>query len=228
MLTESAFRRASGPIAIRALAILTGAAIALTGARAAAQTAPAADQPSAASPPSWSGSASVFTYVVPDDENVVQPAVGLDREWLHLEARFNYEDVDTASAWVGRTFSAGTRLTLEITPMAGVVFGQLDGGAVGYTGSLTWSRLDLSSETEYVFAAGEGESFLYTWSELGWSLTDWLRAGLSVQRTKVYQTEFDIQRGFFGVVYLGRWELSTYVFNPDDTPTLVFGAALAF
>jgi hypothetical protein len=213
----------------RAAAFLSGAAIVLTAAGAGAQTTPAADQASAASAaPSWSGFASLFTYVVPDDQNFVQPTVGLDRDWLHLEVRFNYEDLDTASAWVGRNFSVGSNVTLEITPMAGVVFGQLNGGAVGYSGSLAWRRLDLTSETEYVFASDTADSFLYTWSELGWSLTDWLRAGLSVQRTKAYQTEFDIQRGFFGVVSVGPWELSTYVFNPDDDPTMVFGASLAF
>ena len=42
-----------------------------------------------------------------------------------------------------------------------------------------------------------GQSFLYTWSEFALAPTDWSRFGLAVQRTKVYQTEFDIQRGFF-------------------------------
>lgn len=179
--------------------------------------------------PTWSASASLFTYVVPDDDDYVQPTVTADRDWLHVQVRFNYEDQHTVSAWMGRSFSVGETVTLDITPMGGVVAGNTSGGAFGYTGSLSWRALDLTSETEYVLAAGDGESFLYTWSELGWSPTDWFRGGLAVQRTKVYQTPFDIQRGFFGAVTVRRWTVSGYVFNPDaDTPTVVIGVAVEF
>jgi hypothetical protein len=177
----------------------------------------------------WSGSVSLFTYALPDDDSLVQPTVAVDHDWLHLEVRFNYEDIDTASVWAGRTFSAGERLAFEITPMAGAVFGETNGLALGYAGSLTWRRLDLSSETEYVVASGDADNFLYTWSELGWSPVPWFRGGLSVQRTRIYQTEFDLQRGFFGAFTVRRWELSAYVFNPDaDDPTVVVGVGVAF
>jgi hypothetical protein len=191
----------------------------------------AAAQPAAGpTPPEWSGSASLFTYIVPDEDTFVQPTVTLDRGALHLEGRYNYENLETGSVWAGRNFSVGERVTLEITPMAGVVFGQTDGAAIGYSGTLAWRTLDLSSETEYVFDAGDSaDNFLYTWSELGWAPVGWLRAGVSVQRTKVYQTEFDIQRGFFGALSFGPWEISAYLFNPDaDTPTLIVGAVFSF
>ena len=196
-------------------------------ASAAAQT----PSPSNATPaaPSWSGTASLFTYVVPDDDNYVQPTLAVDRDWLHLEARFNYEDLDTGSVWIGRNFAIGESVALEFTPMAGAVFGNTNGGAIGYAGSITWRSLDLSSETEYVFASEKDHSFLYTWSELGWSPTSWLRAGLAVQRTRAHKSEFDIQRGFFAAVTHQRWELSTYVFDPNaDTPTVVIGVAFSF
>jgi len=202
--------------------------IAICAAPAAAQNAPPPDQPPASATSSWSGSASLFTYAVPEDDNFVQPTVGVDHDWLHLEVRFNYEDLDTASTWGGRMFSAGEHVQLEITPMAGAVFGRTNGGALGYSCALTWRSIDLSSETEYVFAAGDAESFLYTWSELGWAPVDWFRGGLAVQRTKVYQTDFDIQRGFFGAFTIRRWDISAYVFNPDVKPTVVIGAAFNF
>ena len=193
---------------------------------AAAQTTTPADQ--AAASPAWSGSASLYAYFVPDDDNFVQPTLGLDRDWLHLEVRFNYEDLDTASAWMGRTFSVGETVALEITPMAGVVFGNTDGGALGYSGSLTWRSLDLFSESEYVFAGGEGENFFYTWSEVGWSPVSWFRGGLAIQRTKVWGEDVDIQRGFFASALVRRWEISGYVFNPDADPTFVLGVAFNF
>jgi hypothetical protein len=192
-------------------------------------TAPAV-QPAPETEKAWSFSASLYTYVPPDEPNFVQPTVSADRGWLHLEGRFNYEDLDTGSAWLGYNFSVGETVTLDITPMVGVVFGNTTGIAPGYKGSLGWRRLALSSETEFVIDAGSSDdSFLYTWSELEVAPVDWCRFGLVVQRTKAYQTEFDIQRGFFvGVSYKGL-DVTTYVFNPDASrPTVVVGVGLSF
>ena len=153
-----------------------------------------------------------------------------DRDRLHLEARYNYEDLHTGSAWIGYNVSFGQKVTFELTPILGGVFGDTDGIAPGYKATLAWRKLELSSESEYVFDLGDSsESFLYTWSELGWGPVDWLRLGLVVQRTKVYQTEFDIQRGFLvGVAYKNA-TFTTYVFNPDASqPTVVLGATLSF
>lgn len=182
-----------------------------------------------ATTPAWSTSISLFTYVVPDEDTFLQPTLASDHDRLHLEGRFNYEDLDTASFWVGRAYSVGGSVTFDVTPMAGAVVGNTTGGGLGYSASVAWRRLDVSSETEYVFAAGDADSFLYTWTEVGWSPAAWLRGGFAVQRTKVYETPFDIQRGFFAGVTAGRWQFSGYVFNPDaDTPTVVIGVAVDF
>ena len=98
----------------------------------------------------WSFSASVYTYLVPDSRDYVQPTITADRGWLHLEARYNYEDLDTGSAWVGYNFSGGEKLAWEFTPMLGGVFGDTTGIAPGYKGSLSWWKLELYSEGEYV------------------------------------------------------------------------------
>ena len=178
----------------------------------------------------WAFSASVFTYLLPDESNYAQPTFTADRDWLHLEARYNYEDLHTGSVWLGYNFSFGDEVAFDFTPMFGVVFGDTDGVAPGYKAALRWRKLDLCSESEYVFDAGDSsESFLYAWSELGWSPVDWLRLGLVVQRTKVYKTEFNVQRGFLvGVAYKNA-SFTTYVFNPDARqPTVVLGISLDF
>lgn len=178
----------------------------------------------------WSFSASAYTYVLPDDANYVQPTLAADRGWLHLEGRFNYEDLDTGSVWCGYNFSAGGTVTLDIAPMVGVVFGNTNGLAPGYRGALGWRWFTLSSETEYVISTGESaDSFLYTWSELEFAPEDWCRLGVVIQRTKAYATEFDIQRGFFAGVSYGRADVTAYVFNPDaDRPTFVVGVGVNF
>ena len=46
----------------------------------------------------WSFSLSGYTYIVPDSREYVQPTITADRGWAHLEARYNYEALDTCSA----------------------------------------------------------------------------------------------------------------------------------
>ena len=174
------------------------------------------------SPPRWDVSASVYTYIVPDDSNYAQPTVTADRGRLHLEGRFNYEARDAGSLWAGRNFDGGDDSWWSLTPMVGVVFGDTSGIAPGYRGSISWRRLELYSESEYVFdTTSSSDSFLYNWSELTVSPVDWLRAGVAVQRTRAYQTERDLQRGLVIGVTHGRLEVSTTVFDLAESKRTV-------
>jgi hypothetical protein len=178
----------------------------------------------------WSYSVSAYTYVVPDDTNFVQPTFTADRGWLHLEARYNYEALDTGSAWLGYNFSGGDTLAWEFTPMIGAVFGDTTGVAPGYKGSLSWKKLELYSEGEVVFDTGSSsDSFFYNWSEVTLAPVEWFRFGLVTQRTRVYKTDREIQRGLLAGVSFKNASLTAYVFNPDDeAPTLVLAAGLTF
>src|SRR6188768_215223 len=58
----------------------------------------------------WSYSAAAYTYFVPDDRDYFQPTITADRGPLHFEARYNYEGLDSGSAWVGYNYSGGQKL----------------------------------------------------------------------------------------------------------------------
>jgi hypothetical protein len=178
----------------------------------------------------WSFSASAYTYLVPDDRDYVQPTITADRNWLHLEARYNYEALDTGSAWVGYNFAGGEKLAWTVTPMLGGVFGDTTGIAPGYKGSLGWWKLELYSEGEYLFDARDSsESFFYNWSELTVAPVDWLKLGMVTQRTRAYQTDRDIQRGFLVGLSYKQVSFTTYVFNPDESkPTVVLAVGVTF
>ena len=219
-------------------AVVVAVAVVLAGGTALAQTpsapvvttaAPQAPAPGAAEK-TWSFYASAYTYILSDRRDYVQPTLAADRGWLHLEGRFNYEDLDTGSAWFGYNFSVGETLALEVTPIVGAVFGNTTGIAPGYKASLSWRSLELSSETEYVFDTTDSAgSFLYTWLELAWAPVEWCRVGMVVQRTKAYQTEFDIQRGVLVGVSYRRADVTAYVLNPDASrPTGVVAVGLRF
>jgi len=178
----------------------------------------------------WSFSASAYTYFVPEDRDYVQPTFTADRGWLHLEARYHYEALDTGSAWVGYNFGGGEKLAWEFTPMLGGVFGDTTGVAPGYKGSLSWWKLELYSEGEYVFdTSHSSDSFLYNWSELTLAPAHWVRFGLVSQRTRAYASDREIQRGVLAGVVFKHVDLKAIVFNPDESkPTIVMAIGLTF
>ncbi len=210
--------------------LLSGAAHALGQAPPAEPgTAPAATAGAEEAAGAWSFSVAAYGYFLPDDE-YLQPAFTADRGRLHLEARYNYEGRDTASVWVGLNLGGGQTVAWELTPMVAAVLGQSDGVALGYKGSLSWRRLELYSEGEYVFDAGGSENnFFFNWSELTVAPLEWLRLGVVTQRTRVYQTEREVQRGLMTGVTWKNLDVAGYVFNPDDDdPTVVVAATLRF
>jgi hypothetical protein len=179
---------------------------------------------------SWSFSTSLAGYIIPDSPGYVSPTATADRGGLHLEGRYNYEDMHTGSLWVGYNFALNDKTELTLTPMLGGVFGKTTGVAPGYTASFRYKALDFFSQGELLVDTGRNyRSYFYTWSELGFSLTKWLRAGAVTQRTRAYRTDLDIQRGFFAGVTHGRLEFTTYVFNLGWTdPTINFSLAAHF
>jgi hypothetical protein len=178
----------------------------------------------------WSVGASVYAYLLPDETDYVQPTVMADRGWLHLEARYNYEDLRSGSVWIGCNFSGGEAVEWTITPMVGGVFGNTRGFAPGYKGTVAWKRLQLYSEGEYVADANDSDaSFWYSWSELSLSLTGWFRAGAVEQRTWVRRAEHEVNRGVLVGFTRGTWDVAAYVFNPTTSrPGVVLAVSAGF
>jgi hypothetical protein len=206
-------------------------AVLLVGGEALAQT--TTDEPKPTKEPeekAWSFSASAYAYLVPHEDDYVQPTFTADWKWLHLETRYNYEDRGAYSLWAGYNFSVGKTVTFEGSAMVGGVFGDTSGVAPGYKATLGWKQLEFYSEGEYLFDTNESaDSFFYAWSEFSWAPVDWFRFGLAGQRTKVYQTDRDIQRGVLLGFSFKHVDFNTYVFNPDEpSPTVVVALALAF
>jgi len=180
--------------------------------------------------PTWSLSAFAYAYLVYGDRDFLQPTITADRDWLHLEARYNYEDLDTASGWVGWNLGGGESLTWSFAPMLGVVFGHTTGVAPGYKGSLGYWKLELYSEGEYlVDTADASDSFFYNWSEFTISPVDWFRIGLVTQRTRAYETDRDVQRGLLIGFSYEFVSISACLFNIDEgKPTVALGIGVSF
>lgn len=190
--------------------------------------APPASLASAANP--WEFNLTVDGYVIPQEQGYASPTFTADRTWLHLEARYNYENLRTGSLWFGRNFSVGKNLVFAITPMIGGVFGRTNGIAPGCEASLTYKKLELSVSNEYVFdTSSKSGNFYYAWPQLTYTPVDWLRVGLVAQHTKVFQTKLDIQRGLLVGFSHKKIEFTTYIFNAGFTdPTIVYEVGFSF
>lgn len=178
----------------------------------------------------WSFYFNISGYLVPHDRSYASPVFSADRNKLHIAARYNYEDMETGSLWLGYNFNWGNNIVLDFTPMIGGVLGNTSGIAPGYKAALSWRKVELSTEGEYVFdLRNHPGSFFYSWMELSFSPREWWRAGLVAQRTKAYSTSLDIQRGLLLGVSGKNMDFTTYVFNAGWTdPTIVLSLGFKF
>ena len=173
---------------------------------------------STADAPRWAFSVTGSYYSFRNQDDFLLAVATAERGLLHLEARYNYEAQDSGSLFAGWKFSGGEKLTYELTPILGAVFGQKEGIAPGFEASIGYGIVDFYTETEYMRDLEvRQDSFTYSWNELGFTPLEWLRFGLVTQRTMVYQSDRDIQRGGFAQIMYKKVIAGVYVFNPDDS-----------
>ncbi|PTL85712.1 hypothetical protein [Vitiosangium sp. GDMCC 1.1324] len=202
-----------------ALSLSAGLGGPLLGLLLAAAPASASDAPASGDTeaPRWSFGGEGSLYILPDDTGYVVGRAHVNRGPLALEARYNYEQLHAASVFLGWNFGFGEKLRLELTPMVGGVFGGMSGVAPGLELDLSFWKLALSSESEYVFDLVEpSASFFYEWSELSLWPVEWARAGFAVQRTRVVQTRIQFQRGFLIGLAYRHLSVAAYWFNPGS------------
>lgn len=203
----------------------------LCGGQLLAQTDPGKKPPGGAAPASpWEFNLNVSVYEVPHGESYASPTFTANRDTLHLEARYNFEGLQTGSLWVGYNLSAGKKLTFEATPMIGGVFGKVNGIAPGLEITATYKKVQFYSSNEYVFDTNtKAGNFFYTWTQLTYSLVPWFEAGYVTQRTRAYQTALDIQRGPLVQFNYKKATFSTQIFNIGETdPVLAFSVGYTF
>jgi len=170
----------------------------------------------------WSFSLWGDYFIIPDDKDIFNPTFYADHKSLHFEARYNYEDLNTASAFAGWRFETGNTLQFVAIPMMSIVFGNTNGIAPGLEVELIYKKFDFYSESEYLFDfSGKENNFAYTYTELAATIfKEHVRTGLTGQRTRLYQTKLDIQRGVFAEYYFGRFRVGAYYYDPFSSSNL--------
>jgi hypothetical protein len=178
--------------------------------------------------PRWNSNFTGNFYIMPDDFFIL-PVYKGDLDWFHTEMRYNYEERQTFSLWFGYTFSGGRKFKYTITPMAGGIIGNIDGIAPGLELTFDFYGFELYSESEYVLDLNTADDFYYNWTDLTYTPIDWLWFGLSLQRTKLFQTNLELQRGLLiggGYKWVG---LNGYLYNLGwDDPYFILSLSLTF
>lgn len=168
--------------------------------------------PQAPSP--WDFSGAVYASDPPGSEARTTAILYGDRGPLHLELRLNYEDLETASFFGGWTFEGGEEASLALTPMLGLVGGRTQGVAPGLMLDLSWRNLAWYVEAEYLFDSQDSDDdFFYSWSTLTWAFDERFAAGLVTERSKLVDTDLEVQPGLALELALGRVDLALYSYN---------------
>lgn len=179
--------------------------------------------------PKWNHYFESDFYFYSDDFYVL-PMYRADRNHLHLEARYNYEDFQTFSAWGGYNFFGGDKLEYFITPMTGLAFGNTSGFLFGGEMTFTLGGFELYNESEYLAGFdSKQDNFFYAWTDFTWSPTDWLSFGYSSQITKPILTDYEFSNGFvLGGTYK-NFGLSGYLYDVwTDEPFVMFALSFSF
>jgi len=129
----------------------------------------------------------------------------------YFEARGNYEAINSASLYLGKTFDKKGLISYSVTPMAGLVTGSFNGGSVGADVALDYKKISFSSQSQYTFAIkNPARNFTYSWSDLTYQLKGWMAAGVSLQQTRGV-----LEKGILLTGVYKNWSLPLYVFNPE-------------
>jgi hypothetical protein len=130
------------------------------------------------------------------------------------ELRYNYEDVRTMSLLGGRTISGGKSISYTLTPMLGISAGQFTGITTAINVDAEWKNFYLSLESQFSKTLKKDRAnFFFNWSELGYSISDHLFAGLALQYT-LEQDAVYTEPGFLAGFSFGNVSVPFYVFSP--------------
>jgi hypothetical protein len=174
-----------------------------------------AQEDQTASQKDWRFSAWAEVFIIPHEQDYFNPTFYARHNNLHLEGRYNYEDFQTTSLWAGRRFEFGEHVKFIFVPMAAIVFGNTNGMAPGLEVEIIYKKFDFYSESEHVYDFRlRDNNFFYQYGELAVRPIKAIRTGLVVQRTKLIETERELQRGAFAEYYYKSFRAGVFAFGP--------------
>lgn len=138
----------------------------------------------------------------------------LTEKGMYTEMRYNYEELNTASLYVGKKFNAKGTLESSFTPAAGIVAGRYTGASVALNTELSYKNIFFNSQAQYTVSADRtADNFYYNWSDLYYMSLPWLFTGITMQQTGLCNNAMKTQTGLLMGVTKGKWTVPVYMFN---------------
>jgi len=132
----------------------------------------------------------------------------------YFEGRYNYEALNTASAYAGKVFEKKAAFSYSFNPVLGLVAGKFNGGSAGMNIEANYKKISFSSQSQFTFSLiNRDQNFTYSWSELSYNAANFLEAGISLQQSGEYETKNKFDKGVFLKLECSRWTLPFYVFK---------------
>jgi len=133
---------------------------------------------------------------------------------MYTEMRYNYEELKTASLYVGKNFNSSGNIGSSFTPAAGIVVGKYTGASLALNTELSYRNVFFNSQAQYTVSADKTASnFYYNWSDLYYMSTPWLFTGVTMQQTGLYNTTMRTETGVLMGFTRGKWTVPVYLFN---------------
>lgn len=138
----------------------------------------------------------------------------LGKKGIYTEMRYNYEELNTASVYIGKSFSKDGSISYVVTPMLGIVFGKFNGGSLAMNLELEHKKIFASMQTQYTISKDAvGNNFFFTWAEVGYEPVKWFFTGVSTQLTKMYNKNIAPEYGILAGFKIKKITIPIYVFN---------------
>jgi hypothetical protein len=153
---------------------------------------------------------------LPGNSSVV-PMVHLEtKRSFRGELRYNYEDARTFSLFAGKTIGGGKALEYHISPMIGFSTGLFRGISVAVNTEMEWKGLYLTSQNQLSMSTRNDKgSFIFSWSELGYNISDHFFGGIAMQYT-IANGGNKAEPGFLAGFCLDKITIPFYAFSPFD------------
>jgi hypothetical protein len=141
----------------------------------------------------------------------------------YAEMRYNYEDINTASIFLGKSFHVGSN-RIDVKPMIGISAGHFNGISFALNADAEMGSFFWSCESQFSIASKKSNTnFFFNWSEAGINVTKNLFAGLSYQYT-IESSNTESSPGILAGVSFGNITIPFYLFQPfSNNQLLVLG-----
>lgn len=157
-----------------------------------------------------------YHYMGKGQQYVFMPIAHIQtaRNW-YAEARYNYEDIETFSFYLGKSFSGDKNMSYTFTPMIGAAMGRFKAISTGLNMDLEYGKFFFSAQSQYSLATDKGkgsDDFFYSWSEAGFQPIEWFYAGASFQQTYMANEKLLEPGALIGFSF-GRYSIPIYGFD---------------